>query len=136
MPQPPMKSYPLALVALAVLVASCGAPSPSPTGGRGAIDAVDTVVVNCAENRDIDGAVLPVLSPVWGGLTAPGQAQVVTQAQTAVDKTPYDTASILRFITRRWNLEPLPGLDLRDRSLVAHGFAAMGDLGNALEARP
>ena len=30
-----------------------------------------------------------------------------------VDKTPYDTASILRFITRRWNLEPLPGVRSR-----------------------
>jgi phospholipase C len=53
-----------------------------------------------------------------------------------VDKTQYDTASILRFITRRWQLEPLPGVELRDRELVAHGFAAMGDLSAALESRP
>jgi acid phosphatase len=51
-----------------------------------------------------------------------------------VDKTPYDTASILRFVTRRWNLVPLPGVELRDRSLVANGQPPMGDLSAALEA--
>jgi acid phosphatase len=50
-----------------------------------------------------------------------------------VDHTPYDTASILRFITRRWSLPVLPGLQLRDASLVANGLPAMGDLGAALE---
>jgi acid phosphatase len=51
-----------------------------------------------------------------------------------VDKTPYDTGSILRFITRRWNLEPLPGVELRDRALAANGEAPMGDLTATLEA--
>ena len=50
-----------------------------------------------------------------------------------VDKTPYDTGSILRFITRRWNLAPLPGVELRDRALAANGEAPMGDLSAALE---
>ena len=50
-----------------------------------------------------------------------------------VDKTPYDTGSILRFITRRWNLAPLPGIELRDRALAANGAAPMGDLSAALE---
>jgi len=51
-----------------------------------------------------------------------------------VDKTPYDTGSILRFITRRWNLAPLPGIEMRDRALAANGEAPMGDLSAALEA--
>jgi len=51
-----------------------------------------------------------------------------------VDKTPYDTASILRFITRRWNLAPLPGVEARDRALAANGEPPMGDLTAALEA--
>jgi acid phosphatase len=51
-----------------------------------------------------------------------------------VDKTQYDTASILRFITRRWGLEPLPGVVQRDSALRANGFPAMGDLSAALEA--
>jgi len=50
-----------------------------------------------------------------------------------VDKTQYDTASILRFITRRWGLEPLPGVVQRDEALRANGFPAMGDLSAALQ---
>lgn len=50
-----------------------------------------------------------------------------------VDKTQYDTASILRFITRRWSLEPLPGVVMRDNALRANGLPAMGDLSAALQ---
>ena len=50
-----------------------------------------------------------------------------------VDKTPYDTGSILRFLTRRWNLAPLPGIETRDRALAANGQPPMGDLTGALE---
>lgn len=50
-----------------------------------------------------------------------------------VDKTPYDTGSILRFITRRWSLAPLPGLVERDAALRRNGFAPMGDLTGALD---
>src|SRR5664279_2528940 len=85
---------------------------PSPGTARRAVDVVDTLVVIYAENRafdtlfarfpgangipginpssvgsiepqrDVDGSVLPVLPPVWGGLTAAGQTPVVSQAQT------------------------------------------------------
>jgi len=41
-----------------------------------------------------------------------------------VDKTPYDTTSILKFITRRFGLEPLPGVR-----------ASAGDLANAFDLR-
>lgn len=50
-----------------------------------------------------------------------------------VDKTPYDTGSILRFISKRWSLAPLPGLIERDEALQRNGFAPMGDLTRALE---
>jgi len=50
-----------------------------------------------------------------------------------VDHTPYDTASILRLITRRFDLTTLPGLTHRDQALVAHGNPPMGDLTNALD---
>ena len=50
-----------------------------------------------------------------------------------VDKTPYDTGSIIRFVTRRWHLAPLPGIELRDRALQANGQPPMGDLSAALE---
>jgi acid phosphatase len=50
-----------------------------------------------------------------------------------VDHTQYDTASILRLITRRFGLDALPGLTKRDTALQANGGAAMGDLTNALD---
>jgi len=50
-----------------------------------------------------------------------------------VDHTQYDTASILRFIIRRFNLETLPGITERDAGLRANGAVVMGDLSNALE---
>jgi len=50
-----------------------------------------------------------------------------------VDKTPYDTASTLRFITHRWSLQPLPGLVERDTALVRNGAQPMGDLTGALD---
>ncbi len=50
-----------------------------------------------------------------------------------VDKTAYDTGSILRFITHRWGLAPLPGIAERDAALKANGSAPMGDLSGGLE---
>jgi acid phosphatase len=52
-----------------------------------------------------------------------------------VDHTPYDTGSILRLITHRFDLATLPGLIQRDQALAAHGVEAMGDLTNALEVQ-
>ncbi|HEY0202038.1 MAG TPA: acid phosphatase [Burkholderiaceae bacterium] len=50
-----------------------------------------------------------------------------------VDHTPYDTASVLRFITRRWGLDKLPGLKQRDDAIKANGGTALGDLTSALD---
>jgi acid phosphatase len=50
-----------------------------------------------------------------------------------VDHTQYDTESILRLITRRFDLEVLPGITQRDHGLAAHGAPLMGDLTNALD---
>ena len=50
-----------------------------------------------------------------------------------VDHTQYDTASILRLITRTFGLQTLPGLTARDTALAANGATAMGDLTNALD---
>jgi acid phosphatase len=50
-----------------------------------------------------------------------------------VDKTPYDTGSIIRFITHRWSLKPLPGTVERDQALMRNGSAPMGDLTGALD---
>src|ERR1700722_17063647 len=52
-----------------------------------------------------------------------------------VDHTPYDTGSIQRLITRRFDLDALPGITARDQALAAHGAPPMGDLTNSLELR-
>ena len=50
-----------------------------------------------------------------------------------VDHTQYDTASILRLITRRFDLPVLDGLKIRDKALRENHEPEMGDLTNALE---
>ncbi len=50
-----------------------------------------------------------------------------------VDHTIYDTASILRLITRIHCLEKLDGLKRRDDAMIARGQQPMGDLTNALQ---
>jgi len=75
--------------------------------------------------------------PPKGDLLGPGSripALIISPFAKAgtVDHTPYDTASILRLITRRFDLPALPGVVMRDQALAAHGEAPMGDLTNAL----
>lgn len=78
------------------------------------------------------------VTPPTGDLLGPGTRLPAIIASPfarkgTVDHTPYDTASILRLITRRHGLPTLPGLATRDAALVAHGGQAMGDLTNALD---
>ena len=66
---------------------------------------------------------LPVGGERWGpGTRVPTLVISPFARRGFVDKTPYDTTSILKFITRRFGLEPLPGV--REK---------MGDLTNVLE---
>lgn len=78
--------------------------------------------------------------PPKGDLLGPGTripALVISPfaKRGVVDHTPYDTASILRLITRRFDLKPLPGVVARDRALAEHGEPPMGDLTQALDLR-
>src|SRR6185437_15639972 len=78
--------------------------------------------------------------PPQGDLLGPGAripALIISPfaKRGSVDHTQYDTESILRLITRRFDLEVLPGIARRDAGLHAHGSPAMGDLTNALELR-
>ncbi len=50
-----------------------------------------------------------------------------------VDHTVYDTNSILRFISRVHDLEPLHGVVRRDHAFAANGAAPLGDLTQALD---
>jgi len=77
------------------------------------------------------------VAPPKGDLLGPGSripAIIVSPLAKmgTVDHTPYDTASILRLIARRFDLDALPGLAARDSALKASGGQAMGDLTNAL----
>jgi len=78
------------------------------------------------------------VAPPKGDLLGPGAripALVISPfaKRGIVDHTPYDTASIQRLMNRRFDLEPLPGVALRDRELTAHGEQPMGDLTPALD---
>ena len=92
------------------------------------------IVVTYDENGGFwDHAPVPV-GDRWGpGTRVPAIIVSPLARKGYVDRTQYDTASILRFVTRRWKLEPLPGVELRDRELVKHGSVPMGDLSNTLE---
>ncbi len=79
-------------------------------------------------------------APPQGDLLGPGAripALIISPfaKHATVDHTQYDTASILRLLTRRFDLEVLPGVAQRDAALAAHGAPPMGDLTNALELR-
>lgn len=78
--------------------------------------------------------------PPKGDLLGPGTripAIIVSPLarKGTVDHTQYDTASVLRLITRRFDLETLPGLQARDAALRANGLPAMGDLTAALDLK-
>ncbi|CAN5897811.1 acid phosphatase [soil metagenome] len=84
------------------------------------------------------GGVWDHVSPPKGDLVGPGTripAIIISPLakKGTVDHTQYDTASILRLITRRFGLDTLPGLAKRDAALTAAGGQAMGDLTNALQ---
>jgi acid phosphatase len=77
------------------------------------------------------------VAPPHGDLLGPGTripAIVISpfSRRHFVDHTQYDTASILRLITRRFDLPRLPGLEARDKALIANHERPMGDLTNAL----
>ncbi|MDB5873185.1 MAG: acid phosphatase [Ramlibacter sp.] len=85
------------------------------------------VIVTYDENGGYWDHVAPPAGPGWGDRFGPG-SRIPTLLigprvkKHFIDSTAYDTTSILKFITKRFGLEPLPGV--RER---------MGDLSNALD---
>ena len=80
------------------------------------------------------------IAPPQGDLLGPGTripALVISPLarRGTVDHTPYDTGSILRLITRRFDLEVLPGITMRDHALAEHAQTPLGDLTNALDLK-
>lgn len=91
------------------------------------------IVVTYDENGGFyDHAAVPT-GDRWGpGTRIPAIVVSPFAKKGYVDHTQYDTASVLRFITHRFALPTLPGLKLRDASLVLNNAKPMGDLTNAL----
>jgi len=81
------------------------------------------VIVTYDENGGFWDHVPPPVGDRWGpGTRIPTLIVSPFAKRGNVDHTLYDTTSILKLITRRFDLEPLPGVR-----------AAMGDLSNALD---
>jgi phospholipase C len=85
------------------------------------------VIVTYDENGGYWDHVPPPTGPGWGDRFGPGSRVPTILAgpqvkRGFVDHTPYDTTSVLKFITRRFGLEPLPGVR-----------ANAGDLRHALQ---
>ncbi|SJZ34921.1 phospholipase C [Enhydrobacter aerosaccus] len=91
------------------------------------------VVVTYDENGGFWDHVAPPQADRWGpGSRIPAFIVSPFAKKGYVDHTQYDTTSILRFITKRFELPILPGLAARDAALRAHGLPPMGDLTSAL----
>jgi acid phosphatase len=81
------------------------------------------IIVTYDENGGFWDHVAPPKGDRWGpGTRIPAILISPFAKRGYVDHTPYDTTSILKFITRRFDLEPLPGVR-----------AAAGDLTNAFD---
>ena len=91
------------------------------------------VIVTYDENGGFWDHVAPPKADRWGpGSRIPTLIVSPFAKNGFVDHTLYDTTSILRFITKRFDLPMLPGLAARDAALKEHGEPPMGDLTGAL----
>jgi acid phosphatase len=91
------------------------------------------VVITYDENGGIWDHVAPPKADRWGpGSRIPAFIISPFAKMGTIDHTQYDTTSILRFITRRYDLPVLSGLIARDAALRANGLPPMGDLTAAL----
>ncbi|MGY2400374.1 acid phosphatase [Pseudomonas sp. SDO5271_S396] len=92
------------------------------------------VVVTVDENGGWWDHVAPPKGDRWGpGTRIPAIVVSPFARKGTVDHTVYDTASILRLITRVFQLETLDGLKQRDEAMSARGQKPMGDLTNTLQ---
>ncbi len=92
------------------------------------------VVVTVDENGGWWDHVAPPKGDRWGpGSRIPALIVSPFAKKGFVDHTIYDTGSILRFITRRFGLKKLPGLELREAAMIAAGGPPPGDLTAALQ---
>jgi len=91
------------------------------------------VVVTYDENGGMWDHVAPPKGDRWGpGTRIPAIIVSPYAKRGYVDSTPNDTTSILRFLTRRFDLPTLPGIKARAEALAANGSPQLGDLTSAL----
>jgi acid phosphatase len=91
------------------------------------------VVVTYDENGGLWDHVAPPKGDRWGpGTRIPAIIVSPFAKKGYVDHTPYDTTSILRFITHRFGLPVLSGIVTRDAGIAANGNPPLGDLTAAL----
>lgn len=92
------------------------------------------VIVTFDENGGWWDHVAPPKGDRWGpGTRIPALVISPYAKKGHVEHTIYDTGSIARFLTRRFKLEKLPGLTMREDAMVAAGGSAPGDLTEALD---
>ena len=91
------------------------------------------VIVTYDENGGFWDHVAPPKGDRWGpGTRIPAIVVSPYAKKHTVDHTQYDTTSILRLITNRFQLPVLPGIAARDAGAKANGGKAFGDLTDAL----
>ncbi|KGD73652.1 acid phosphatase [Tatumella morbirosei] len=87
------------------------------------------VVITFDENGGWWDHVAPPKGDRWGpGTRIPALVVSPYALKGHVEHTQYDTGSILRLITRVFDLPQLPGLKTRDEALAKNGSKPMGDL--------
>ena len=92
------------------------------------------IVITYDENGGFyDHAAVPKADRFGPGTRIPALIISPFSKKGFIDKTQYDTASTLRFMTHRWSLPPLAGLVTRDTALLKNGAKPMGDLTGALD---
>ena len=92
------------------------------------------VIITYDENGGFWDHVAPPKGDRWGpGIRIPTLIVSPFAKRGTVDHTLYDTGSILRLITQRFDLPVLDGLKLRDEAMEKAGSGRMGDLTNALD---
>jgi acid phosphatase len=90
------------------------------------------VIVTYDENGGFWDHVSPPKADRWGpGTRIPAIIIGSMVKHGYIDHTEYDTTSILKFITERFNLDELQGIKNRDLALLAHGNPALGDFSAA-----
>jgi acid phosphatase len=92
------------------------------------------VIITYDENGGIWDHVPPPKGDRWGpGTRIPALIVSPIAKKGFVDHTQYDTTSILKLITERYQLPTLPGLAQRETALSANNGAGLGDFTNALD---